>query len=267
MLHYKKCILCKRKHPHCVKFLENYICACIIDTRYTIIQNMFLISCVNTLATLNAMFVRTFFGVLGLPFAKYFDNLFKIMDPWSDSTITTWMEINKLDLIQRNDSNKKVAFEIKMDDLKHDLTQIKSNPTRGKKCNKSSNKRNADNWFKHIACARKNSKNRPETVTITYKKNDVMRAMLINISDIKDLKVDKDQVDSNQPVYKIKGSFAHKDDSVFDTIEHVRLTFESNHRKYGKHGYSVKDKNDYDGYDSDDSCSSSSDASSRYESN
>lgn len=133
------------------------------------------------------------------------------------------MDINALKVVKRSDSKKKLSFEITKADLEQDMIEFKGSPHRkaGNRYIKSSDTKNADKWFKNKA-----KKDQNFRVTITYKKNSLMQATIVNIYDVKNLKIDEN-AESNTPTYKIKGEFVHKNDSVFSDIHDVRLIFTS----------------------------------------
>ena len=76
------------------------------------------------------MFVRTFFAVLGMPLANFFDNnwtrMFSMGSPSKETS--TVMEINTLKLVKRSHSKKKLSFEITKADLEQDMIEFKGSP-------------------------------------------------------------------------------------------------------------------------------------------
>ena len=210
---------------------------------------MLVLSMVNLFATMNAMFIRTFFAVLGLPVVKYWENgIYSWLLPWWNSnTKTTWITLDKVELKKRKSSSKKnVVFDILKRDLQNDTPQLTSNNF---KSNKKYKLKQANETLKKLA-----SNQNVSSLTLTYKKDSQLHALLINVKDIKRVVRDdyKDKLDDDV-IYKVKGIFNNSDDAVFDTITDVRAIFNSTRKNrnvnimnsYYRHPYNDSNESDY----------------------
>lgn len=213
---------------------------------------MFLITLVNLFATMNAMFVRTFVGVLGLPAMKYCENeMSPWFSPWWNKSIRTWMNIEKLTLDKRSSSSKKVEFELSKNDIADDIIQFTSSPfTKNDKCDKKHKYKSKD---ANRVLKRWSKNDDVSDITITYLKESKLKALYINVKNIKRLDKDNEDHDPTDSKYRIVGRYEDSDDALFDTINDARIVFNStkryNKRKNQKQNWDCCSDSD------DDSCS------------
>ena len=188
-----------------------------------------LVNIINTFATINALFVRTFLAVLSQPIlgeaARQGKYLFSFLPFVTQPHLsTTFIALNHLNLMKSKSKSKKsrkLSFELTYEQLSQPIVEYKNN--------RKKIKRKSASWF-HKRCRN----NDLQTLLLTFVTSDLMGVKTvhyrkIDVSSVKRLnkKIDPNESATNMtlPAYQINARFTNNDDVIFQKIHEVRIFF------------------------------------------
>ena len=218
-----------------------------------------MITAVTMLATVQAMFIRTFMSVLGAPLTNALNNNYGNYMKLCYKNNYAFMAVPEIELKPKHpNSSKKVTFELSGDQLKNNI--IRYDTYQNKPKNRS---KNTVTFFDNQSKCHD-----IKLVQVSYQDSLKVNNVFINVTKIKNI-TPKDAINSKSNKFKVYGSFSNKDDVVFEVLTDVRLSFMGNFTKKKRRNQSYPPTL-YDGwfgynqytYDSDSDSDSDSDCDS-----